>query len=146
MKGAFITMIKLIVGKEGGGKTKVLIDLANETLKKTKGNIVYLDYDNNNMYQIDYRIRFMSVTEYKIVDESGLYGFICGVIASNYDVENIYIDGIYKLTNKDISELKDFIDALGEIEIKYNVNFIITVSGLADDLPDFLNKYIIEAI
>jgi len=146
MKGAFITMIKLIVGKEGGGKTKVLIDLANETLKKTKGNIVYLDYDNNNMYQIDYRIRFMSVTEYKIVDESGLYGFICGVIASNYDVENIYIDGIYKLTNKEISELKDFIDALGEIEIKYNVNFIITVSGLADDLPDFLNKYIIEAI
>ncbi|QUH25783.1 hypothetical protein [Serpentinicella alkaliphila] len=139
-------MIKLIVGREGGGKTKALIELANEALKKTKGNIVFLDYDNNNMYQIDYRIRFMSVTEYKIVDEAGLYGFICGVIASNYDVENIYIDGIYKLTNKDISELKDFIKALTEIEIKYNVNFTITVTGEEKDLPDYLKKYVIQAI
>lgn len=139
-------MIKLIVGKKGGGKTRALINLANETLKKSKGNLVFLDYDNNNMYQLDYRIRFVGVSEYHIFDEIGLLGFICGTIASNYDVENIYIDGIFKITNKELNELSEFFNSLNEIEIKYNVNFIITVSGEVENLPKFLSKYIVEEL
>jgi len=59
-------MIKLIIGKEGSGKTRTLIQEANESIKRTKGNIVFLDVDNNHMFQIDYKIRFMGLKDYQI--------------------------------------------------------------------------------
>ena len=93
-------MIKLIVGAAGTGKTKTLTQLANENIKKTRGHLVYISYWGRRTLQIDYRIRYININEYQISSGQGLYGFICGVIASNYDIETIYIDGLYKIINR----------------------------------------------
>ncbi|MDR5658533.1 hypothetical protein RH915_03420 [Serpentinicella sp. ANB-PHB4] len=137
-------MIKLLTGQEGSGKTKKLIGMVNNAIKTTKGNLVFLDYDNNQMYKIDYKVRFMGISEYNINDDTSLYGFICGIIASNYDVENIYIDRLFNITNKEVQELETFFNKLAELELKYNVNFIMTIGKCKDDLPEFLEKYMIE--
>ncbi|SCY27272.1 hypothetical protein [Alkaliphilus peptidifermentans] len=134
-------MIKLFVGKKGSGKTKLLIDSANEAIKKVKGHVVYVDYDNSHMFQIDYRVRFISTKEYTIIDDEGFYGFICGIIASNYDIETIFIDGLYKITRKDLLDLSNFFAKLDSLEMKYNVSFIFSVSYDSDELPEFLDKY-----
>ena len=36
-------MIKLITGKKGTGKTKVLIDMINEAVKSTNGDLICIE-------------------------------------------------------------------------------------------------------
>ena len=38
-------MIQVILGDKGSGKTKRLIDLANDALKQEHGNIIFVDDD-----------------------------------------------------------------------------------------------------
>ena len=42
-------MIELIVGKKGKGKTKVLLEKANDSVKTAHGSIVYLDKSAKHM-------------------------------------------------------------------------------------------------
>lgn len=136
-------MIKLIVGSAGMGKTKMLTQLANEDIKKTRGHLVYIDSRSTRMLQIDYNIRFINAGEYQITDDKKFYGFICGIIASNYDIETIYIDGLYKITQTELGDLEEFFQKLDNIELKYNVNFVITISCSKENLPKYLTKYLI---
>lgn len=139
-------MIKIIIGDKGSGKSKTLIQDANEAVKKTKGHLVFVDVDNSHMFQIDYNIRFMGLKDYSITNEEAFYGFICGVIASNYDVEGIYIDGLTRITNKKPEELEDFFNKISTLELKYNVNFIFTIHGKKEELPKYLEKYIVQIL
>ncbi len=134
-------MIKLIVGAAGTGKTKMLTQLANEDIKKTMGHLVYIDYQDGRMLQVDHKIRYINIDEYQILSKQSLYGFICGVIASNYDIETIYIDGLYKIINAKSDNIREFFKRLDNIESKYNINFVITISCDKKDLPKYLNKY-----
>lgn len=135
-------MIKLMIGPAGTGKTKALSEIANEDVKKTKGNLVYIDHGSTRKYNVDYKIRFINIADYSIKDKESFYGFICGVVASNYDVETIYIDGLYRITKTDIYNMKDLFHKLDILELKYNINFIITISADKENVPEFLNKYI----
>jgi len=72
------------------------------------------------------------------------YGYICGIISSNYDVESIYIDGLLKITDKSLEEMEEFFKKLDALEIRYNVSFIFTITADGvEKLPKFLKKYII---
>ncbi|AOY78096.1 hypothetical protein [Clostridium formicaceticum] len=135
-------MIKLVLGKKGSGKTRALIQDANDSVKRTKGHIVFIDIDNSHMFQIDYKIRFMPLKDYKVKDEESFYGFLCGIIASNYDVESIYIDDLCKITEKPLEDMESFFNKLSVLEIKYNVSFIFSISRTEENLPSFLKKYI----
>jgi len=55
-----------MIGPAGEGKTKLLIKLANEDVKKTRGHLIYIDTSNTRMLQVDYKIRFINMGEYKI--------------------------------------------------------------------------------
>lgn len=136
-------MIKLIIGPAGVGKTNKIIQKANEDVKKTNGHLVYIDHKNTRMLKVDSRIRFANAGEYNIKDKETFNGFICGIIASNYDVETIYIDGLYKITKTELNDMEDLFRKLDILELKYNINFILTISRVKKELPQFLNKYII---
>lgn len=134
-------MIKLIVGAAGTGKTKMLTRLANEDVKKTRGHLVYIDYKDGRMLRVDHKIRYINIDEYQISGEQGLYGFICGVIASNYDIETIYIDGLYKIINAGSDNLEELFKKLDSIGHKYDIDFVITISCDKEDLPGYLKTY-----
>ncbi len=134
-------MIKLIVGAAGTGKTKMLTRLANEDVKKTRGHLVYIDYKDGRMLRVDHKIRYINIDEYQISGEQGLYGFICGVIASNYDIETIYIDGLYKIINAGSDNLEELFKRLDSIGDKYDIDFVITISCDKEDLPGYLKTY-----
>ncbi len=134
-------MIKLIVGAAGTGKTKMLTRLANEDVKKTRGHLVYIDYKDGRMLRVDHRIRYINIDEYQISGEQGLYGFICGVIASNYDIETIYIDGLYRIINAGSDNLEELFKKLDSIGHKYDIDFVITISCDKEDLPWYLKTY-----
>ena len=91
-------MIKLIVGTKGSGKTKAMVDMINNATQTTTGNVVVIEKCMNLTYHIDYKARLIDMDEYKISGYDMLYGFISGVLAGNYDITELYVDGILKVS------------------------------------------------
>ena len=137
-------MIKLLVGKKGSGKTRRLVEMANESVKRAKGHVVFIDFDNSKMFQVDYRARFMHLNEYMMRDEMEFYGFLCGVVASNYDIEHVYVDGLVQMCSGGADSLNPFFERLEKIELKYNISFVFGISWDQEEVPESLNRFAIE--
>ncbi len=139
-------MIKLITGNKGTGKTKAIIDIANDHVEVAKGDIVFLTDTDRYMYSLRYQIRAINTailhrgTE-PTVREDMLVGFIYGVLAGNHDIETMYIDGAHRMLGKTADQMEHFFSDLEEIGEKTETDFVLTVSQ-EEDLPEFLNKYL----
>ena len=132
-------MVGVIFGQQGAGKTKKLLETANASVKVAKGSLVFIDNDNSYMFDLDHAIRFINVSDYAIESPKMLYGFLCGLAASDFDLEYIYIDRFRKITGHDVSTLEAFFEDLVVFSEKNHVNIIMsaTVDGEA---PEFLKK------
>ena len=139
-------MNEIILGEQGSGKTKKLVALANQSLETSKGHNIFIDFDNSNMFQVDYRIRFIGVRDYQIQTEEQLVGFISGVVASNYDIERVFIDNLYKITGKNTDQLEKIFDKMMDLELKYNVSFVVAINGTKETIPEFLNPFKIQEV
>ena len=132
-------MIQLIVGGKGSGKTKKMIDMINESAKTTPGNIVCIEKSMKLTYDINYKARLIDAEEYSISGYEMLYGFIAGILAGNYDIVEVYLDGVLKLGNHDLEGLGKL---LAELEtLVKDVKMVITVSANMDALPESVRKY-----
>ncbi len=133
-------MIQLIVGGKGSGKTKKMIDMINESAKTTPGNIVCIEKSMKLTYDITYAARLIDVDEYNVMGYDMLYGFIAGILAGNYDIVEVYLDGVLKLGNHDLEGLGKLLDELNVL-LKDNVKLVVTVSANMDALPEGVRKY-----
>lgn len=138
-------MVKILAGKEGTGKTKHLIKMANDQLKTTPGNVVYLDSDNRHIYDLKHEIRFLNMEEFPIDKPEAFVGFLCGVISNNHDIQTIYVDGLYNMVDMNESEALGCIDQLQEIGKKFEIEFKIGMNLKSDQAPPSLHPFIIEA-
>ena len=93
-------MIQVIYGKRGSGKSKKMVSLANDKVKATNGNVVFVDDDSRAIHELDREIRFIDAQEYGLMDYRSIYGFLCGIIATNYDVTTIFVDGLLNAMDK----------------------------------------------
>ena len=59
-------MIKLIVGTKGSGKTKAMIDMINDSVKTSKGNVVVVEKGMKLTYEVPNAARLIDLDEYKI--------------------------------------------------------------------------------
>jgi len=135
-------MLKLIVGLKGSGKTKTLIEMVNERVDTTKGSVVCIEKGNKLIHEVRHQARLMDTDEYCITDYRDLYGFIAGIYASNHDVTDIFIDSALKICNNNVEEFKVFMLSAIEFAKKHNINFIVTSSIKAEDVPEELKSYI----
>ena len=140
-------MIQLITGNKGTGKTKAIIDIANDHVETAKGDIVFLTDTDRYMYSLRYQIRAINTSDLRRgtepnVREDMLVGYIYGVLAGNHDIESMYIDGAHRMLGKDVSEMEHFFSDLEEIAEKTDTKFVVTVSQEEGELPEFLNKYL----
>jgi phage-related protein len=136
-------MIQLIYSEKGTGKTKRLIDIANADMKQAKGDIVFIDDDKRYMYDVVHQIRFVDVKEYNISGCGEFYGFLCGMVAQNFDIESIYVDAFLKIVQKNVDELEDLMRKIEDLTDKNDIKAVIIVSGDPKSAPDYLKKYII---
>jgi len=137
-------MIKLIYGEKGTGKTRTLVEKANAMAQGNYGNVVFIEDSKQSMYDLVRDIRFINILEFPVCNEDGFIGFICGIIAQNYDTKGIFIDGLTYILKKDAQSLEKFFSKIKEIAVKYEVEFNIAINGSWDDIPEFLNEYILE--
>ena len=108
-------MIQVFCARRGSGKTKRLIELANHQQLEAKGDSVYIDDDSRPMLQLNRSIRFIDTMEYGVRDCSDFYGMLCGIISSNYDIENIYIDGLFNIINCTMKESAQLIKRIANL-------------------------------
>lgn len=137
-------MVKFILGAKGTGKTKWLIDNANKDMKEGNGNIIFIDVDDNHIFSLNYNVRLINAMEFNILNIESFYGFLCGVISMDYDIEKIYVDGIYKIMTLTISDLEKLKDMLAKINEKYNTEFFINVNYVLEDIPEHLKELCTE--
>ena len=69
-------MIKLFIGAKGSGKTKTLIELANNATNASNGSVVCIEKGDKLTHDITYKARLVDTDAYKIYNAESLYGFI----------------------------------------------------------------------
>ena len=136
-------MIQIFCSKRGAGKSKKLIELANERTLISKGDSVYIDDDARRMRQLNRKIRFIDTNELGVVDTDSFYGLLCGIVSQNYDVENVYIDALSNIINRNIPESINLFKKLKEFSQRYSLNIFINLNcECIDDLPDFIKEHV----
>ena len=144
MKEAYETMIQTIIGHQGSGKTIKLIQLANEALSTETGNVFFIDNNNRHMYDLQREIRFVNAKDYDIKSLNGFYGLLCGMLAANFDITLIVIDGFMKtvnVTNDTMDEMETFFQRVETLSEKNGVRIVFGISGESDQMPEFITRY-----
>ena len=135
-------MIHIIMGLKGTGKTKTLINLVNGALEVTKGDVVCIEKGDKLRFDISYQCRLIDTNEYAVSDAETLYGFVAGILASNHDVTDLFIDSALKICKDDLTAFEPVLDKINALCEKCNVKCVITSSLDVAAATDALKKYI----
>lgn len=139
-------MVEFIVGREGKGKTKHLLDKVNTEIKDARGNVVYLDKSSKHMFELNNKIRLIDVPEYLVTDSDEFIGFICGIISQDHDLQKMYFDSFLKIACVEADELEKVIEKIEKISEKFHVDFVISVSRDESELPENMRKNVIVSL
>lgn len=133
-------MVKIIVGKKGTGKTKILIENINNVAKSSKGHVVCVDNCDKLKFDIDHSVRLVDVNEFAIEGADKFYGLLAGLLAGNYDICEIFVDSVLKIIGRDFAVLAKLLAAVEKISGQTEVFF--TVSADESELPEEVKKYL----
>lgn len=136
-------MIQILAGEKGQGKTKRLIEMANEASKTIDGNVVFIDDDSRHMYDLHYGIRFVETSKFKICDYEVFIGFIYGILSQNGDIQKIFVDGLNNIIQSlNSDDVENLCEILERISNDYSVDFTLIYSAPMSAVPDQIRKYI----
>ena len=133
-------MIKMYIGSKGSGKTKTLIDLVNAAADSTKGNVVCIEKGDKLKLDITYKARLIDTDYYAISDAEALYGFIAGILASNSDITDIFVDSALKICGNDVAAFEAILPKLDKAA--KDINLVMTNSIAVEDCPDSIKAYV----
>ncbi len=135
-------MVELLIGKKGTGKTKALIEKVNNALTVAKGNVVFISNDaNRNIFDVKSKARMADTSEFEIKSYDEFLGFISGIISRDFDITNIFVDGIFKIVGSDnLDGFESFLNRLETMSQKFEITFVISVSIDAETAPDYIKK------
>ena len=128
-------MIKLIIGNKGSGKTKRLIELVNDCVNTSDGNVVCVEKEPKLTYDIPSKARLLETETYLINGHKAFYGFLAGICAGNYDVTDVLIDATFKIVGREYEKLPQFFEILSELSAATEVTFYFTISCDKEELP-----------
>lgn len=81
-------------------------------------------------------------SEFEIGSWDEFLGFISGIISSNFDITNIYVDGTLKIVNGSIDGLENFLTRVDGLGKKFNIDFMFSLSMDADEAPAYVKQYV----
>ncbi len=135
-------MLKLMIGVKGTGKTKTLIEKVNAAAAASHGDVVCIEKGTGLRFDITSKVRLVDTEEYIIRDADALYGFIAGILASNYDVTDLFVDNTLKICNGDVATLDALLCKIDALLAKHDVNLFMTASVPAEDASETVKKYL----
>lgn len=135
-------MIKILMGQKGTGKTKVFIDWVNEAVSKESGNVVCINKDNRLMYSLNNSVRLIDTQQFDMKDFNTFYGFLCGIIAQNFDITHIFVDSVLKIVPATVEDVSAFLKNLEILSEQFNLSFTLTISEDVNKATDDIKKYL----
>ena len=139
-------MVQLIVGNKGKGKTKQLLDKVNSEIKNISGNIVYLDKSTKHMYELNNKVRLIDVSQYMIDNSDAFVGFVCGIVSQDHDLQQMYFDSFLNIAVLEGKDITGTINKLEKVSEALHVDFILSVSADASEIPEAIKDKIILAL
>ena len=136
-------MIQLIIGNKGSGKTKRLIEMANEAVKNSSGNVVVVEKGLKLTYDISHQARLIDSDAYGISGFDMFYGFLTGILAGNYDITDLFIDATFKIGDRDYNAFGEMVQKLDRVTKEGGVNVTFTVSCDIGELPEDIKSFAI---
>ena len=137
-------MINLIIGNKGSVKTKSLIELVNNAVEKSNGNVVCIEKERLLTYDVNYRARLVETDHYNVSGYDAFYGFLAGIVAGDHDITDILVDATLKIGGRDYEALANFLEKVAELSKIAEQDITFTVSCDESDLParvfDFCKK------
>lgn len=129
-------MVYLVTGPRGSGKTQQMIDLANEKVKTSNGNVVFIKKSHKDTYTVDFNIRVIRMADYPdVLTLEEFVGFLYGMAAGNHDIEAVFIDSVFKQANITLESLAAFLHKLNKISTENNIDFYLSISADKKDIP-----------
>jgi hypothetical protein len=135
-------MLKLIIGVKGTGKTKALINLVNNAVEASHGSVVCIEKGVKLRYDVKYQARLIDTNEYFVADAQSLYGFIAGILASNHDVTDLFVDSALKICENDLAAFDKFLCEMEALIAKLNVNIVMTSSIPTEEASETVKKFL----
>ena len=117
--------------------------MANKSVLTAKGNTIFIDDDTSYIYDLSRQTRFINASEYGISSPKMLYGFLCGLAASDFDLETIYIDGLLNIIGHELDSLEGLFDDLKKFAQKNNLNVIMSITGSKETVPNYMKEYLL---
>ena len=138
-------MIKLIVGTKGTGKTKTMVAQANAAVETSKGNVVFVEKGMGVRHELSNNVRLVDTEEFDIHGFDKFTGFLSGILASNYDITHLYVDGTFKIGSKEknYEGLANMILHLAKIAPQ-ETEIVFSISCAAEDLPASLQHFAVK--
>ena len=137
-------MVKFILGAKGIGKTRWLVENANKDMKEGNGNIAFIDVDDDHIFTLNYNVRLINAMEFNILNVESFYGFLCGVVGMDYDLEKVYVDSIYKVIDFKMADLEKLVKDLTAVGEKFETEFYINLENSIEEIPEELRANCIE--
>ena len=130
-------------GLKGSGKTKRLVEMVATAVREESGSVVCIEKDKKLTYDIPYQARLIYACDYAYAMGSYDFfkGFLSGLHAGNYDITELFLDGILRITDHDMAAAAKVLNAIDKITS--NIEVVVTVSADAADLPEDLKKFVI---
>ena len=136
-------MVKVLIGLKGSGKTKQMIELCNSTAKSSHGHVICIERGTKLKHEIKRQSRLIDTIPYDIRSYQVLRGFITGLYAGNYDIRDIFIDSLFKVSHDDdMQECAKFLGWCETFGGENEINFTISISAPIENAPDEVRKYI----
>ena len=132
-------MIKLFIGSKGSGKTKTLIELTNNAAQTSNGSVVCIEKGDKLKHEITYKARLIDTDAFAVNDAVSLYGFIAGILASNSDITDIFVDSSLKICGNDVAAFEAMLPKLEKVA--ENVNVVMSASIAVEDAPEGVKKF-----
>ena len=133
-------MIKLFIGAKGSGKTKTLIELVNNATAASNGSVVCIEKGDKLRFDITSKARLIDTDYFDIDNAEKLFGFIAGILASNNDITDIFVDSSLKICKNDVGSFESILPKLEKI--CESVNLVMTVSIAVEVCPETIKKYV----
>lgn len=122
---------------ERNRKTQQMIELANEKVKTSNGNVVFIKKSHRNTTTLDFGVRAICMEDYPdILTMDEFIGFLYGMVAGNHDIDTIFIDSVLKQADISLNNISAFMTSLSKISAENTLDFFISVGAEKESIPD----------
>ncbi len=116
--------------------------MANNAAREAKGNVFFVDVDKSYTINLKPQVRFVDASEYNVKGPEAFYGFLAGILSGNYDISELFIDGLLKQLNyAPIEEIQVFFDKLNKLVAHAGCDVVISYSEDASEVPESIRRY-----